>query len=78
MSAKRPTTGGARHPDLDDGEAPKIGRDAFPAAHGLVAESGIIAAREGAEPFRGMGSRHLPDACGLRGVRWTAGHESLT
>lgn len=47
-----------QHPDFNDGEVEKIGRDAFLVAYGLADAERVIVTREASRPSRRMGNRH--------------------
>jgi len=63
------------HPNFDDGELQKIGRDAFLVAYGLADAKRVIVTREVSKPTKRLGARKLPDACDDCGVRWTTDYE---
>jgi len=65
----------AQHPDFNDGELLKIGRDAFLVAYGLADASRVIVTREVSKRTKRLGSSKLPDACDDCGVNWTSDYE---
>jgi len=65
----------ARHPDFNDGESERIGKDVFLVAYALAEDGRVIVTREVSKPKRRLGNRKLPDVCDDCGVRWTTDFE---